>query len=497
MQATPVSPTRLVIDCSPEEEAELRKLLTYKDKKISFSLMKLKKNRWLADRIGVEQWQKQIQEMKALESKCLVFQDSQELWTYPGLLPTIRAKFPYMIVHPIQFKIPEPNPFWNWAEEPDLKPYPYQLSSKDLLLQIVHGGVEIGTGLGKSLIILLLIRHLGLRTVVMAPGESIANQLYTDLVAAFGSKHVGFFGDGKKVSKKRITVAIGASLTRIKPGSQAWKDLSQTQCFIADESHLCPAATLENVCHGLVAAAPWRFFFSATQMRGDGLDLLLQAITGPIVFRMTVKEGIDQGYLAELFFYLVKIKTQITSESGDPNDDTRDHLYYNSDVNRKAGQLASYFFQKENCRILILIKELEQFSKLLPFLGAEARLAHGGVTKENKDTLPEAYWKSDPVQLVKDFNDEKFPILVGTSCISTGTNVKANEVTINLTGGKSEIQVWQGPKGRSTRLFTFKDGRKKTRCRVIDFDVVNSPTVHRHTEARVRIYRESGPLQEV
>jgi hypothetical protein len=318
VQATPVTPTRLVIDCSPEEEAELRKLLTYKDKKVTFSLMKLKKNRWLADRIGVEQWQDQIRELKAQESKCLVFQDSKELWTYPGLIPTIKRKFPHLVVHPPQYPIPEANPFWTWDKVPEHTPYPYQLSSKDLLLDVIHGGVEIGTGLGKSLIILLLIRHLGLRTVVMAPGESVANQLYDDLVRAFGSKHVGFYGDGKKVSKKRITVAIGASLTRIKPGTPAWKDLSQTQCFIADESHLCPAVTLENVCHGLVANAPWRFFFSATQMRGDGLDLLLQAITGPIVFRMTVKEGIEQGYLARLFFYLVKIQTQINSESRTP-----------------------------------------------------------------------------------------------------------------------------------------------------------------------------------
>jgi hypothetical protein len=69
----------------------------------------------------------------------------------------------------------------------------------------------------------------------------------------------------------------------MKPGTPAWEKLSKAQVFIADESHMTPAKTLQEVCFGLLKHAPYRFFFSATQMRGDGLGLLLEGIVGKIV----------------------------------------------------------------------------------------------------------------------------------------------------------------------------------------------------------------------
>lgn len=483
-----------IVGTTEQEKTILKASLTYQDQKIMFEWRKFKHASWFINKFGYEKWQEKLDELKKSIDKCLLFEDDQGLWTYTGLLGKVKRLLGDCPVIN-QIKYPESGTL-GWNEKPSLTPHPYQDQGNVRLLEQPHSGVEIGTGLGKSLMIYHLLKHYGLKTVVMAPGKDIANKFYEECLKYFGPKKVGFFGDGKKKSGKLITVCIAASLVRIEPGSEHWKELSSAQVFIADESHQCPASTLAKVCFGLMANAPYRHFFSATQIRNDGLDLLLEAITGPIVYRKTVKEGIAEGYLARLNFMMVKTRSDEQFDSPDVNEMTRKHLYYNRRVVKQVADIANNFVSLQKRRVLILIEELEQFSYLYPLLKHEVKFAHGGVNKENSSKLPGLFHESDPSLFVKEFNAGQFPILVGTSCITTGTDVKANEVTIYLQGGKSEIQVMQGPCGRSTRLFDFIDGHKKTDCYVVDFDVENIEDMHRHASARKQLYEEIAPVKE-
>lgn len=491
-----ISPTVARIHgLSDQDIQHLKSNLTYTDQKVSFEARKFKHATWYANQHGYDAWREKYEGLKAREKQCLLLQDYDGYWVYSGLAGKVSRLLGGCPVERA-YEYPEYGVL-GWHSRPPFEPYGYQTAAWEALLAANHAGVEIGTGLGKSFIIALLVKEIGLKTVVMAPSKDIAKRLYSDFVELFGPKKVGFYGDGKK-KPKFITVAIGASLTRVEEGSADWKALAEARLFIADESHQCPAATLSKVCFGLLKNAEYRFFMSATQMRNDGLDMLLEAITGPIVYTKTVREGIDEGYLARLDSVMVMADSGSDWISKDPNEDTREHLYYNEKVIRQAADIANKFAQFQGKRILILVEELEQFTKLYPHLQHSVKFAHGGVSKENRDKLPEMFHDSDPSAFVKEFNDEQFTILVGTSCITTGTDIKANEVTINLQGGKSEIQVMQGACGRSTRLFQFKDGRKKTSCTIIDFDVQNNETTHRHARARKAIYDATyGPTKEI
>jgi superfamily II DNA or RNA helicase len=492
-----VTPTVARISGLTETERQLLgSQLTYTDGKVEYEYKKHKNATWFINKFGYEAWNERLQELAAQVKKCLLFEDSQGLWVYSGLAEKVAGILRCTVTSDVVYPEAEG---WalQWVNEPEFQPYAYQSQALEILIEKKHAGVEIGTGLGKSYIIELLVKHFGLRTLIMAPSKDIAKRLYEDCLMLFGPKKVGFYGDGKKVSGKMITIGIAASLTKVEPGSAAWTDMGKAELFIADESHQCAAATLAKVCFGVAAKAPYRFFMSATQMRGDGLDLLLDAITGPIVYTKTVKAGIDEGYLAKLNFIMVHAESSLDYDSGDPNDMTRAHLYYNPQVIQKAAAIVNQACSS-GCRVLVLVEELEQFTKLYPYLRASTKFAHGGVNKDNKDKLASEFHDSDPSLFVKEFNDEKFQVLVGTSCITTGTDIKANEMTVNLCGGKSEIQVMQGPSGRSTRLFKFKDGRKKTSCTVVDFDVANVEVTHRHSKGRRIIYnRIYGPIQEV
>lgn len=200
---------------------------------------------------------------------------------------------------------------------------------------------------------------------------------------------------------------------------------------------------------------------------------------------MTVKEGVDAGYLAKPIFKLIKIDSDSEFTNRDVNKMTRKHLYYNPKVIEKVAQLTNSM-ASSNFPVLILIEEIEQFVKLLPYLRHKCLFAHGTLTKENKETLPEEYHDSKPDELVEDFNNGKSLILVGTSCIGVGSDIKAVKSMFYLRGGMSEVEVKQSV-GRCTRLNKETD---KTFCYITDIDVSNISVLHRHTLARVKIYKE-------
>ncbi len=486
-----ITPTRLQFDYAWVEahEKDLKDFLTYENKKIQQTISRIKNAPWFSK----ERDQPRIDDLKEQRFQSLLLQDVQEnYYTHSGLTSQICSRF-NLPLPKLSFEYPEPK-LLPWSKEDTRIPHKYQLDAVKNLLEVKHGGVEIATGLGKSLILLHLVKQLGLKTVVMAPSTSIAEQLYNDFSTFIGLKYVGQFWGGKKESKKQIVVAVAASLTRCEPEDVHWENLSKAEVFVSDEAHLNPAETLAKVCFGLLANAPYRFFFSATQLRQDGLDLLLKGIVGPIVYRMSLREGVDQGYLAKPLVTMAKIDApNARFIPKDPNKTTKQYLYQNKAVNAFAGYVANQHVNLGR-QVLILIDEVEQFSLLLPYFEHKAAFAHGKLT-DNKKFVPEAYQDSDPNELVAEFNAGKIPILVGTSCIATGTDIKNNGCTIYLVGGCSEIAVRQGALGRSLRL---QPSIGKTECHIVDFSVENIPLLKRHAQTRAAIYSEEyGPVDWV
>jgi len=109
------------------------------------------------------------------------------------------------------------------------------------------------------------------------------------------------------------------------------------------------------------------------------------------------------------------------------------------------------------------------------------------------------FHKSDPTELVKRFNEGKLPILVGTSCISTGTDIPVVKFLVYWQGGSSEIQVKQAI-GRGTRITSNKNF-----CHIVDFKVDDRHMdsngrwkrgpVGRHADIRKEIYDDLyGPV---
>lgn len=479
------------------KDPKLKLMLAYVDKKVEYDIKRLKDQlKWyLNDSSKYENLQLQIEELKKQRNKSLLFEDRDGLWTYSGLANVIAQAFGDQVVRSYDLVPPKLLP---WNNPPKYAPDDYQKQAAEALVAGSDTGpkrIEVATGLGKSLIIALVIKSLGLKSIVVSPSTSIAKQLYDEFCYLFGKRYVGFFGGGKKQSDKLITVAIDDSLVQVTEESEHWANLRSNQVLTWDESHTSPALTLQEVCMGLLGNVPRRYFASATQERADGTKIVLDGITGDTVLSMTAQEGVERGYLAKPVVSMVQVTSNARFIPTDPGKCTRQHLYYNPKVNEIAALLANRFVSA-NRPTLILIQEIEQFSYLLPHLKHQVAFAHAALTDKNKKTIPKEYWESDITGLVSDFNDGKIPILVGTTCISMGTDLRVPEAVIYLQGQSSVVKVMQAL-GRSTRggfsrnVLNPWTKQKKLDCFYVDFDVVNVPLLHRHANIRKNTYKDA------
>ncbi len=499
-----------ISDLTGPELERLKRFLTFEDGSVKHLISKHRSNaRW--KRNDPEGWTARMDELKEQLKRCILFEDDNGHYTYSGLAGELVQSVFFDTRPDVRnpFRPPEPEGM-AWAVEPEHEERYYQKEAEDRLIEAVHAGIEMGTGLGKSRILMDLTKRLGLQTLIVAPSTSILTQLVKDFQRHLGERYVGQYGDGKKKFDRQVTIATFQSLTKLEPGDEAWEALKTIQVFMVDESHMCPASTLEKVCMGLAKDATYRFFVSATQVRGDGSGLVLKGVTGPIVYTMSVQEGVEKGFLAKPTFHMIRVRSDDRTETPDVMKMTRLHHYYNPRILQRAAEIANMAVLHLKHRVLIQVEEITQFQHLLPHLQFDPRFAHGAAKsdKEMRKKLPEKYWDSDPSALAEAFNNEEFPILVGTSCIGTGTDIRVPETIINLMAGASPIGIPQAV-GRGTRRCTFADGRKKTSFNFIDFvpllrtrsyndapdvdeQAEHSP-MYRHGLKRAAMYRDLYP----
>lgn len=470
---------------------KVQEALSYEDKKVTYEWLKWNRvltqpGHWWYRRNSKEELELKVNQLKKDRIKSLLFKDEQGYWSYSGLV----TKLSNLLNIPVErtFKLPEFG-IVGWENNP-FEPRWYQTKAVDLLApedySRNHGAVQLATGCGKSLIIALLLKRIGLSAVIMCPTVSIKNQLTKSLTEWFGKDKVCSFGDGKRKTDKMFVVAIAASLARVKENTKEYQALSSKQVFICDESHLTPADTLSRVSLGLFSKVPYRYFLSGTQIRGDGLDLLLEGIIGDVVLEMSVQEGIKQGFLSPLRFIQWNVTSDSDFDSSDAIKMNRVHLHNNPKVNKHAVKLARYAVSKGR-RVLILISEVDQFIKLKEqglLEGLRVAFAHGeGLDSDQKKEIPVNFHKSDPGKLVDSFDAGEYDVLVGTSCIQTGTDIKSVSCIISLVGLTSEIQIRQGVIGRGTRLHSTK-----TDCLIMDYAISNIKKLETHAKKRRRIF---------
>lgn len=488
-----VTPTKAYVkDATPEQIEGLKGLLTYTNTAAAHLVKRHYNNRTWRNSNSVS-WGARLDELKKDVVQTLVFNDDQGLYIRPGSISYITI--PHEIENQVKYPKPKVIP---WHKPLPFTLHPYQASSATALIaECVNGpaNVELTTGSGKSAILLKVYRETGFKTVIIAPSKSIFNELIERFEYHFGKGKIGKFGDSKKLLGKNITIAIGDSLCNVKPGTPEWDFFSTMQMFEADESHTWGAETLDQICHRVLADVPVRLFFSATQTRGDGAERLLQSIIGKTVHTLTTAEAIKGGYVCDHDFRIVEVESSSPSfGSGDALEMKRVHHLGNKNIVAFIAKLANADALVNKRQSLILVEELGQIAAIMKLLKVSAVYAHAESKKERLAEL--GLIKVDPAESVETFNKGEAMILIGTSCISTGTNIFPTHNTFNFVGGASEIKTKQGAVGRSVRKMSSSPYQNpnapKEKSIIWDFNVCDVPLMVKHLEERIRFYKDSG-----
>lgn len=482
------SPTRALVHASREELASLARQLVYTDKDAVHALQRHKLNkRWRQS--DEDSWLARAEEIKSQITVSLIHPSEEGPWTRPGVVPWIKG----VELDKSAIVYPKPRPF-PWRKKLPFELHPYQSSSIAKLLAEKHGNVELTTGAGKTAILIVIARELGLPTVAVAPSIPIFEELHRKFVEHFGQQNVGAFGDGKKQIGRTFTVCVAKSLSNLKPGTKEWEFFQKTSVMLVDESHTWGANLLESTCHGVLSEVPYRFFFSGTQTRADGSELLLRSIIGRTVEKLETWEAVEGGYISKHSFRIAKVYSHDpTYAVKDPILMKREHFLRNPNIAQFIARFGNAVAQTRNENTLVLVEEVNQIAMLAKMLKVPYAIAHS--TKDKKELLEHGLPAVDPTESLEKFNRGEVKMLIGTRCISTGSNIYPMHHTFNWQGGSSEVATKQGAVGRSVRLQSQCPypwvGPSKESVTIWDFDVADIPATEKQLKKRLAFYADS------
>jgi superfamily II DNA or RNA helicase len=172
-------------------------------------------------------------------------------------------------------------------------PRPYQEDALAAWLAADGRGVVVlPTGAGKTVLALMAIEQLKLRTLVVVPTIELLYQWRDAAIERLGipKSKVGVVGDGRR-ELRPITIITYAS------AAMPESPIGGTGLLICDEAHHLPSPSYSAIPSR--SGAPYRLGITATPERSDGADETLAALLGPVVYQRMPAELSAEGHLAK------------------------------------------------------------------------------------------------------------------------------------------------------------------------------------------------------
>lgn len=167
---------------------------------------------------------------------------------------------------------------------------PEQQRAADAILSHDTGVLAAATAFGKTVVAAQIIAERKVNTLVLVHRRQLLDQWRARLAEFLGLPEaaVGALGGGRRKLTGSIDVALIQSLNR---GGEADDLISGYGQLIVDECHHLPAESFERVARR--CPAKYVLGLSATATRRDGHQAIIFMQCGPIRFRWTAKQGVQ------------------------------------------------------------------------------------------------------------------------------------------------------------------------------------------------------------
>jgi len=359
-----------------------------------------------------------------------------------------------------------------------------------LVANLDCGIIETTTGWGKSFLIALICKmYPTLNIVVTTSSASVVGTLYEYLNKQMPTEVGYLYGKGNTSHGKRVVVTTLKSLPNIDP--------EKVHLLLCDECHNVGA----NVAGAEIAKFCFarRFGFTASPVRNDGSRIVMEALFGPVILKMTYQESVDAGMVVPMKYHIIPCPNgpNVCNKPGTPEDILKRFGYWcNKSRNTLIQQIVYDLKEIMQGQILIMVASLEhaiQLHMLLPWF----KVAHYGATdldtmgaKFSKDRYPNLDMKQykmtqKQLDIMRGaFAKGTLRYIIATTVFRQGVNFPKLEVLIRADGTVSSVDGIQIP-GRLSRLDEGKD------CAyLIDMGDEFSQWSHRRALAREETYKQ-------
>lgn len=225
-----------------------------------------------------------------------------------GLLPRVTG---WLQDNDRQYIIEDCRPVSRLFPEPDFsKVAALREGQADLLLSTLtaDGGLIIaGTGVGKSFLMAQLCRmYPTLRFLIVAARKAVVQTLYKHLTEALLPGAVGIItGDKNTGPDHRVTVTTARSILKA--------DLKHTDILLFDEAHAVGSNQItEHLAH---LHNTRRYGFTASPVRGDGTDMVMEAIFGPVLAEMPYDEAVEKDLVVPIEVHIYPVTVRVDKRS--------------------------------------------------------------------------------------------------------------------------------------------------------------------------------------
>jgi superfamily II DNA or RNA helicase len=367
-------------------------------------------------------------------------------------------------------KVPTNDFILKWYNRPPTLRY-YQEEMVNLGLSEGRGVFVAAVGSGKSLILGYIMKQLAVNSLVIVPSVGLGLQLEKELKSWFGAHLVETINTarvraGKSLKPIRIaTVQTLASLQKTNEIQQLVHDVS---ALFVDEIHHAGSASYTNLLSE-IDHIYYRYGFTGTFLRNDGKSLDMWGFLSNVLYRYPAHKAISEGYLTPM-------EVVIHDMDGKPSraypKEYDNNYCKNPDLYMKVKSIVDSAGPDE--QILILVKNKDKAGLVFHEYLNECGIRNAYISGDDKKEVINS--------TIQAFNDKKIRVLIGSSVIGEGIDVRSTDHLIMCQGGKSEIVIVQAV-GRLVRLF-----EGKTVGRVHDFEFVGTRYMGKHLAKRVEIY---------
>lgn len=367
---------------------------------------------------------------------------------------------------------PSYNNIFRWNNKPDELRY-FQKDATNIFLSKGRGVFQMAVGSGKTRTAVQIIKELAVNTIFIVPSTALLVQAYDIFESAFGVKNVeqiktDNIKKGKKL--KPIRVVTIQTLNSLNKQGLAGDLLGDVDLLILDECHHSGSDSFKKLLPALQNIY-YRLGLSGTYLRNDSKTLDLWGVCGEVIYDYSAAKATQEGFLTPVEFNIVPVlgnfkrnyQTEYTENYGGMPflDAVLDTI-----MNRIP----------KDKQILILVDRKESCGHLIDEYLKEKRISCTYVNgDDHKDVIAKA---------IDNFNNKKIRILLASTILGEGCDIRSTDALIMARGGKSEIAMTQAV-GRAVRLYP---GKKV--AQVYDFNFKFCKYLPKHLEIRIETYQK-------